>query len=221
MPRIALVEDDLVLADGLSQVFEAAGFDVALFPDGAQADSALGKDRFDLVVLDIGLPSLDGFSILERLRRVNKALPVLVLTARDAIQDRVHGFELGADDYLVKPFAIPELIARIKALLRRGQASKKLVLGPLVMEVDARRVWQAGEPLDLSTREWTVLEQLLSHAGRVVSKQEITQAIGGANARLSANAVEVYVSRLRGKLDASPIQIRTVHGFGYLLEMVE
>jgi DNA-binding response OmpR family regulator len=170
-------------------------------------------------VLDIGLPGIDGFEVVRRLRARGSHLPVLLLTARDAVEDRVHGLELGADDYLVKPFATAELVARIRALARRGAPlPQALAIGRLSLDVAARRARIGDKALDLSVREWAVLEYLLQHAGRVVSKQQIIDAIQPWGDDLTLNAVEVYVSRLRLKLQDAGLAIRTIRGFGYLLE---
>ncbi|MGH8446744.1 MAG: response regulator transcription factor [Solimonas sp.] len=216
-----VVEDDLVLADGLARVLEAEGFVVETYADGQAADTALKTETFSLLLLDIGLPQVDGFEILSRLRYRGSTMPVLLLTARNAIPDRVRGFDLGADDYVVKPFAIPELLGRVRALLRRSPPqSTRLALGSLSMDIAAQRAWLAGEALDLSSREWLVLEHLLRHAGKVVGKQQIGGALSGPASEVSQNAVEVYVSRLRGKLENADVRIRTIHGFGYMLEII-
>lgn len=217
--RIMVVEDDSVLADGLARVLEGQGFLVDVFAEGAKADAALASETYNLVLLDIGLPDLDGFEVLSRLRYRGSTLPVLLLTARNAIPDRVRGFDLGGDDYVVKPFAIPELLGRIRALLRRSPPqSSRLALGALSMDIPGQRAWIGEEQLELSSREWFVLEQLLRSAGKVVSKQQIAAALSALGAEVTPNAVEVYVSRLRGKLENSGARIRTIHGFGYLLE---
>lgn len=217
--RIILVEDDIVLASALTNVLEDAGMSVRAFAQGEPANAALLRDGFDLLLLDIGLPDIDGFELLSRLRARNSRIPVLLLTARDAISDRVHGFDLGADDYVVKPFSVDELMARVRSLLRRHPARPgRLTHGSLVMDLDAKRAWNGEQSLDLSVREWSVLEQLMKNPDRVISKQEMNDAIRGTDAGVSANAVEVYISRLRGKLDDANVRIRTIHGFGYMLE---
>jgi DNA-binding response OmpR family regulator len=221
--QILLVEDDAVLVDGLARVLQAQGMQVAVARDGVAADQLLQGAQFAaqvaVVVLDIGLPGIDGFEVVRRLRARGAATPVLLLTARDAVEDRVHGLELGADDYLVKPFATPELVARIRALARRtGAAPAAVTVGRLLLDTGARRARVGDKPLDLSVREWTVLEYLLQHTGRVVSKQQIVDAIAPYGDDLTLNAVEVYVSRLRLKLQDAGVAIRTIRGFGYLLE---
>ena len=220
--RLLIVEDDAPLASGLRRILEAEGHAVDVTPRGEQAVLAAQQERFDLVILDIGLPQIDGFEVLRRLRAQSGSgpLPVLVLTARDAIDDRVRGLDLGADDYMVKPFAMPELTARVRALLRRSQAhgGPRIVHGPLTLDTVARRAFLRNEPLELAAREWAVLEVLLGRVEKIVSKEAIIQAVAGWGDELSPNAIEVYVSRLRAKLEPSRIKIRTVRGFGYMLE---
>ncbi len=217
--HILLVEDDAVLADGLSRTLQAQGMQVELACDGLHADLLLQRNQPAVAVLDIGLPGIDGFEVVRRLRARGDTTPVLLLTARDAVEDRVRGLEMGADDYLVKPFATPELVARIRALARRNAPkSNILALGNIVLDSGARRARVGERPLELSVREWAVLEYLLQHAGRVVSKQQIVDAIAPWGEDLTLNAVEVYVSRLRLKLDGAGATLRTIRGFGYLLE---
>lgn len=217
--HILLVEDDAVLADGLTRTLQAQGMQVEVARDGLQADALLQRNPPMVAVLDIGLPGIDGFEVVRRLRARGDATPVLLLTARDAVEDRVRGLETGADDYLVKPFATPELVARIRALARRNAPkSAVLALGNIVLDSSARRARVGEHPLELSVREWAVLEYLLQHAGRVVSKQQIVDAIAPWGEDLTLNAVEVYVSRLRLKLDGAGVSLRTIRGFGYLLE---
>jgi len=216
---LLLVEDDAVLADALVRTLQAQDMQVELLRDGLAADSRLQGSQPAVVVLDIGLPGIDGFEVVRRLRSRGAATPVLLLTARDAVEDRVRGLETGADDYLVKPFATPELIARIRALARRvAPPPSQLGLGRLSLDSATRRARVGERVLELSAREWGVLEYLLQHAGRVVSKQQIIDAIAPWGDDLTLNAVEVYVSRLRLKLDNAGVAIRTIRGFGYLLE---
>ncbi len=217
--HVLLVEDDSVLADGLSRILQGHGMLVEVVGDGLQADQALQRGEFAVAVLDIGLPGIDGFEVVRRLRARASATPVLLLTARDAVEDRVRGLETGADDYLVKPFATAELVARIRALARRNTPKPTvLALGQLTLDTSARRARIGERALDLSVREWAVLEYLLQHASRVVSKQQIIDAILPWGDDLTLNAVEVYVSRLRLKLLDAGIAIRTIRGFGYMLE---
>jgi two-component system OmpR family response regulator len=221
--HILLVEDDPVLADGLLRALNAQAMTVQLVRDGLAADTALQRTEsvptFDVAVLDIGLPGIDGFEVVRRLRARGGAMPVLLLTARDAVEDRVRGLETGADDYLVKPFATAELVARIRALARRhAPPSSVLTLGRLCLDSATRRARIGEGTIELSVREWGVLEYLLQHAGRVVSKQQILDAILPWGDDVTLNAVEVYVSRLRLKLEGADVAIRTIRGFGYLLE---
>ena len=218
--RILIVEDDPSLASGLTRILEAEGYAVDVTSRGEDAVQAARQERFDLVILDVGLPGIDGFEVLRRLRAAGDRTPVLVLTARDALDDRIHGLDLGADDYMAKPFAMPELAARVRALVRRSQAQTgpKIVHGPLVLDTLARRAQLAGAPLDLAAREWAVLEVLLARVEKIVSKEAIIQAVANWGEELTPNAIEVYVSRLRAKLDPAGVKIRTVRGFGYMLE---
>ena len=218
--KILLVEDDATLADGLSRTLGQSDLRVEHVTTGEAAEEAFLRERFDMVVLDIGLPGIDGFEVLRRLRKRPDYVPVLVLTARDAVEDRVHGLDLGADDYLAKPFALPEFEARVRALLRRGQANKNPQLrnGPLVLDTVARRATLNGQSVDLTSREWSVLKNLMLRAGQVVSKENLMQALSNWDRELSMNAIEVYMSRLRAKVESGGVRIRTVRGFGYLLE---
>ncbi len=218
--RILIAEDDAALAEGLSRLLEAEGYAVDVVDTGERALLAAGTEKFDLAILDIGLPGVDGFEVLRRLRSSGRKLPVLVLTARDAVGDRVHGLDLGADDYMAKPFSTPELAARVRALIRRSQAKTepKIEHGPLVMDIAGKRAFLQGQALELAGREWAVLEVLLSRVEKVVSKESIIQAVASWGEELSQNAIEVYVSRLRAKLEPAGVRIRTVRGFGYMLE---
>ncbi|MYM66938.1 response regulator [Pseudoduganella sp. FT55W] len=218
--HVLVVEDDAVLADGLSRVLGSHGMAVEVVGNGAQADQLLQRaGQAEVVVLDIGLPGMDGFEVVRRLRARGSAVPVLLLTARDAVEDRVRGLEQGADDYLVKPFATAELVARVKALARRHTAPQAgLALGNLSLDVAAKRARVGEKVIELSVREWAVLEYLLQHASRVVSKQQIIDAILPWGDDITPNAVEVYISRLRLKIADAGVTIRTIRGFGYMLE---
>jgi two-component system, OmpR family, response regulator len=218
--RILIVEDDAALASGIARILEGEGHAVDVMGKGEQALLAVRHERFDLVILDVGLPAIDGFEVLRRMRAAGDRTPVLVLTARDALDDRVRGLDLGADDYMAKPFAMPELTARVRALVRRSQAQTgpKIVHGPLTLDTLARRAQLNGQPVELAAREWAVLEVLLARVERIVSKESIIQAVASWGEDLTPNAIEVYVSRLRAKLEPSGVRIRTVRGFGYMLE---
>jgi two-component system OmpR family response regulator len=188
--------------------------------DGGEADHVLTAQNYDLVILDIGLPKLDGYEVLRRLRRRGSKTPVLFLTARDGLDDRVRGLDLGGDDYLAKPFDLPELEARVRALIRRGQSGggSLLVHGALTLDTAGRRAMLNGERLELSARELGVLEVLMLRSGRVVNKDQLAQQLYGWDEEVGANAIEVYVHRLRRKLEPAGVAIRTIRGLGYLLE---
>ncbi len=221
--KLLLVEDDPALAGSTQRALQSQGWAVDWSTRGEPVPQSLAQDAYDLVILDVGLAGIDGFETLRRLRAQGSTTPVLMLTARDAIEDRVRGLESGADDYLVKPFALAELVARVRVLTRRAQARSgdALTLGSLRMDLLARRVFIGEKPVELSAREWSVLEFLLARVGKVVAKEQILQSITGWDDALSENAIEVYVSRLRAKLEPAGLRIRSVRGFGYLLETVE
>jgi len=218
--RILVVEDDSVLRDGLSRSLRNGGYAVEVADDGRLADQLLSVHSFDLVVLDLGLPGLDGLEVLRRLRRRASNIPVLILTARDSIVDRVNGLDVGADDYLVKPFELAELEARVRALMRRAQsvATARISHGALTLDTAARRAFVGEEALDLSAREVALLEALLLSAGRVVSKDQLADRLYGVSDEVGPNAIEVFVHRLRRKIEAAGVSIRTIRGLGYLVE---
>ena len=217
--RILLVEDDKVLADALSRALVQSAHAVDIVATGEDADNALALGIYDLAVLDIGLPGLSGLDVLQRLRARKSTLPVLMLTALDALEDRVRGLDLGADDYLAKPFDLPELEARVRALLRRGSNSTPyLEHGLLRFDTVGRRVFYDKRPLELSPRELAVLELLLMRAGRVVSKEQLVNHLYGWDDDVGDNAIEVNVYRLRKKLEPLGCEIRTVRGMGYLMD---
>jgi len=217
--RILVVEDDPLLAAGLTRILNRCGHAVDRAASGIQADNLLRAPSYELVVLDIGLPDIDGFEVLRRLRLRRARTNVLVLTARDAVDDRVHGLDLGADDYLTKPFAIAEFEARVRALLRRTSApAGPLAFRGLTVDTEMKRVRVNDIPVDLTVREWALLELFLARPGRVLSKEQIAQQLVNDDDTLSLNTVEVYVSRLRSKIETEGVSIRTVRGFGYLWE---
>ena len=217
--HVLLVEDDLVLADGIARILRGHSMVVDVVNTGDDADRALSSREMSVVVLDIGLPGIDGFEVVRRLRSRGSTVPVLLLTARDDIQDRVRGLEIGADDYLVKPFAAPELVARLKALVRRSNPRPvDLQIGRLQLDPFARRATVDGQVIELSAREWAVLEYLMQNAARVVSKHQIIDAILPWGEEVTLNAVEVYVSRIRSKIASAGLSIKTIRGFGYMLE---
>ncbi|GAA0718469.1 response regulator [Dokdonella soli] len=217
--RILVVEDDALVADAICRGLGEAGFAVDHVGSAERAEAALGSENFDLAIVDIGLPGADGLSLVRRLRSVGQGLPVLILTARDGLVDRVNALDLGADDYLVKPFELPELAARSRALIRRMRSavSAQLTVGGLAIDLAGRVARIDGEALDLTRREWSILECLALQAGHVVAKERLLQAIASWDEEISHNAIEVYVSRLRAKLGAAA-SIRTVRGLGYRLD---
>lgn len=218
--RLLIVEDHPILADGLIRALKSADYAVDHAATGEQADHMLTAQNYDAVVLDIGLPKLDGYEVLRRMRRKGSRTPVLLLTARDALEDRVKGLDLGADDYLTKPYDLPELEARVRALIRRGQSGggSELVHGDLSLDTAGRRATIKGKPLELSARELGVLEVLMLRTGRVVNKEQLAEQLYGWGEEVGANAIEVYIHRLRKKLEPAGISVRTIRGLGYLLE---
>jgi len=218
--RILIAEDDPVLADGLTRSLRNSEYAVDCVNDGAAADHALSIQVYDLAIIDLGLPRIDGFEVIKRLRRRAATPPVLILTARDALQDRVRGLDLGADDYITKPFKLPEVEARIRALIRRSASggSSTIVNGKLTLDTTGRRVTVDNRPLDLSARELGVLEVLMLRSGRVVSKDQLAEKLYGWDEEVGANAIEVCVHRLRKKIEPSGVVIRTIRGLGYLME---
>lgn len=227
--RLLLVEDDVMVASGIKLGLSDAGYAVDWVGSAERALEVTARESFDLAVIDIGLPRMDGLALTLQLRQSGHTMPVLILTARDALQDRVQGLDQGADDYMVKPFELPELLARLRALLRRSQAATSAVLtfGPLELDtamrqasIRARAGDQAPHPLELGPREWTVMEYLLMQAPKPTNKDKLLQALTGWDKEITPNAVEVYISRLRGKLEPHGIALRSIRGFGYRLELI-
>ena len=218
--RILLAEDDGMLADAVTRALVQAAHAVDLARDGAEADRALSVNEYDLAILDVGLPVFDGFEVLRRLRDRRSPVPVMMLTVRDSIEDRVAGLDLGADDYLTKPFHLFELEARVRALIRRAHSRSRsnLLHGKLRLDVAGRRLFSDDQPIELTSREFAVLELLLLRVGRVVTKQQLVDHLYGWDDSLSSNAIEVLMHRLRKKLEASGMDIRTVRGMGYLID---
>jgi DNA-binding response OmpR family regulator len=219
--RLLLVEDNERFAALLKQGLTAAGFVVDILPTAADATEALRTNRFEVVVLDLGLPDRDGIEVLTEMRRQRDATPVLILTARGSLKDRVAGLQSGADDYLVKPFALEELVARLQALLRRpgNLLGVALKLGNVTLDTIARQVFVGDEPIFFSPREIAVLEHLLRRSGRVVAKTLLESNLYGLSQEVGSNAVEVYVHRLRKHLGevGATVQIHTLRGIGYLI----
>lgn len=218
--KILLIEDDEVLADGLTHTLSANGFVVTAANSGHYAKHLLEAQDFDLIVLDLGLPDMDGLELLRKLRSRKLALPILILTARDAVNDRVEGIRQGADDYLTKPFELRELEARLHALVRRcyGGFSHTISVGRLLLDTQNHQVLADEQLLPLTARELSLLEILLLHAGKVVSKERIAQRLSAEGEALADNAIEVYIHRLRKRIEPYQVIIRTVRGLGYLLE---
>jgi two-component system OmpR family response regulator len=218
--RILLAEDDQVLADGLGRSLRLSGYALDHVATGSDADSALALHEYDLLILDLGLPKMSGFDVLKRLRSRKARLPVLILTAADSVEQRVRGLDLGADDFMAKPFALTELEARVRALVRRsmGAATPQLRLGPLTYDHTGRMAYLFDQPLDLSARELGLLEILLQRTGRLVSKEQIVSHLCEWGEEVSHNAIEVYMHRLRKKLEGGGVRIATVRGLGYCLE---
>jgi two-component system OmpR family response regulator len=217
--RILIIDDDPAVHDVVRPSLEAAGHTVESAFDGARGLRLSAAGAPALIVLELRLADMAGEAVLGEVRR-RSAVPILVLSVADRVADRVRGLDLGADDYMVKPFAMPELTARVRALLRRSQAhgGPRIAHGPLQLDTVASRAFLRNEPLELAAREWAVLEVLLARVEKIVSKEAIIQAVAGWGDDLSPNAIEVYVSRLRSKLEPAGIKIRTVRGFGYMLE---
>jgi two-component system, OmpR family, response regulator len=223
--RLLLVEDDVMLASGIKLGLTGAGYAVDWVGSGERALEAVQGESFDAAVIDLGLPKMDGLELTQALRKSGFSLPILILTARDALHDRVQGLDFGADDYMVKPFELPELLARLRALLRRSQAatSSSVSFGPITLDTAMRQahaeVQGQKTPIELGPREWTVLEYLMLQAPKPAAKDKILAALTGWDKEITANAVEVYISRLRGKLEPFGVALRSIRGFGYRLEL--
>jgi two-component system OmpR family response regulator len=221
--RILIAEDDQVLADGLLRTLRASGAAVDHVPNGSEADAALmTSNEFDLIILDLGLPKMHGLEVLKRLRARGSSMPVLILTAADSVEERVKGLDYGADDYMAKPFSLQELEARVRALTGRGMGSTTATIkhGPLVYDQAGRMATIDGRMVELSARELGLLEVLLQRVGRLVSKDQLVERLCEWGEEVSNNAIEVYIHRLRKKIEKGPIRIATVRGLGYCLEKI-
>lgn len=218
--RIMLVEDDRPLAEALTTLLVAAGYAVDTVHDGASAEALGAVERFDLVILDLNLPEMDGLSVLRALRARSDDAAVMILTARGAPEDRVRGLNLGADDYLTKPFDVAEFEARVRSLLRRqaGLRASSLTLGDVTLDLISRRFFTPDGPIDLPARERALLELLFTRAGKVVSKDTIVQSLTSLDDSLSDNAIEQYISRLRRRLAPHGVTLRTARGIGYFID---
>jgi DNA-binding response OmpR family regulator len=217
--RVLVVEDERRLAGAVQRGLKAEGFAVDLAFDGADGLHLAREGAYDAVVLDLMLPKLSGYQVCERLRAEENWVPVLILSAKDGEYDQADGLDLGADDYLTKPFAIAEFEARVRALLRRTSvpSGPRLFRG-LSVDTEIKRVKVHDVAVDLTVREWALLELFLARPGRVLSKEQIAQQLVNYDDSLSPNTIEVYVSRLRSKIETEGVKIRTVRGFGYLWE---
>lgn len=218
--RLLLVEDDLPLAEALLTLLVQAGYAVDCVHDGASAEALAAAEHFDLVILDLNLPQMDGLAVLRAMRSRANPAAVMILTARGAPDDRVRGLDLGADDYMSKPFDVREFEARVRSLLRRqaGLRSATVTLGGITLDLTSRQFSAADQPIDLPPRERALLELLLTRAGKVVAKEAIVQSLTSLDDMLSDNAIEQYISRLRRRIAPYGLGLRTVRGIGYLLE---
>ena len=215
--RLLLVEDDTMIGQAVLALLRAGGYVVDWVQDGAQADAALRGHHYDLVLLDLGLPQMDGLQVLRQLRARRDAIPVLVATARDAVRDRIAGLDAGADDYVIKPYDMDELLARIRALTRRatGQLEPVYEHGGIMLNPRLREASVHGQPVQLSGREWAVLDALLARPGSTLSRQQLEDKLYGWGDEVSSNAVEVYIHGLRKKLGTAAVL--NVRGVGYLV----
>ncbi|MCG2578135.1 response regulator [Dechloromonas sp. XY25] len=218
--RVLLIEDDTMLAESICEGLEQGGFSVDHVGAAEPAESALALTHYDLAIIDIGLPRMNGLELIRRLRQRGIQVPALILTARDGLDDRIRGLDLGADDYMVKPFQLPELLARMRALIRRSQSAASSVLSAGAIHLDlARRIALLdGKVLDLTGREWEILQQLMLASPNVVAKQKMAESLSEWENEISGNAIEIYISRLRHKLLGSGVEIRTIRGIGYRLD---
>jgi DNA-binding response OmpR family regulator len=218
--RLLVVEDDPQIVAGLTMALRRAGHTVDALNDGRDADLRLATEEYDLILLDIGLPGIDGYQVLRNLRARGQHTPAMLLTARDDLQDRLRGLNAGADDYMVKPFDFAELEARIRAIARRslGRSGADVKVGRLQLRLSERAAFADGVPIDLSPREFGLLECLMLRHGHVVGKSRLQEHLGDAGGELTEGAIEIHIHRLRKKLIATGVEIRTLRGFGYMLD---
>jgi len=219
-----VVEDEKRIADFLSRGLESGGYSVDMAGDGATALEMVHATEYDLIILDLGLPDMDGMAVLKKIRTRKTSPPVLILSARDAVDDRVKGLENGADDYLVKPFAYVELLARVRVLLRRGQPTpERLQVGDLSLDCIRRKVTRAGENIELAPKEFSILEYLMRNRGRPLSRTMIVEHVWDMDYDGLTNIVDVYIRHLRSKIDEKwpDKMIQTVRGIGYMLDSIE
>ncbi len=220
MAYILLAEDDQFLSDGLTRTLRHSGHKIDRAKNGLDAEAAVFSNAYDLVILDIGLPQMDGLTVLKNLRKEGKSLPVLILTARDTPEDRIHGLDQGANDYLCKPFNVGELEARIRALLRKDKWANQTTIsvGTLSLDTLANRFSIGNQPIDLSAREYLVLELMIQRRGRVVFKNDLIEHLSSLERDMSSNAVDIVIHRLRKKIEHSGCSIQTVKGLGFIIE---
>ncbi len=218
--RTLIAEDDVSIATAIVEALQCGGHAVDLVTQGLHADVALAGGSFDLLVLDLGLPGLDGAEVLRRLRQRGTGIPVLVITARDSLNERIKVLDLGADDYLIKPFALSEFDARVRALIRRAacKGDAQLRIGSLALDLPGQRVIKDGKSLDLTRREFGVLAALATRHGRVTTRPQLVEVVCGWEDELTDNGLDIALYRVRRKLSGSGVSIRTIRGLGYLLE---
>lgn len=216
---VLLIEDDLPLADGLARALRRDGYSVDTVGNVLDACRALDGKAYGAVVLDLGLPDLDGSEVVKHLAARKLGTPVLVLSARDGLDERVRLLDIGADDYLVKPAAMDEFLARVRAMLRRRRTGSRVVLGRVNLDLDGNRAYVDGQPLDLNSRDWALLAYLAQASGKIVTKEEISAALYGVEGEVSVNAIDQIMSRFRKRLADTGLNLHTVRGLGYYLEV--
>jgi two-component system, OmpR family, response regulator len=218
--RVLVIEDDMMLAESLREGLEHGGFAVDHLIAAEPAESTLTLTHYDLAIVDLGLPGMNGHELIRRLRYRGVQVPILILTARDGLDDRISGLDLGADDYMLKPFQLPELLARMRALIRRSNSATSSILkiGALCLDLARRVASKDDAVLDLTGREWEILQQLMLSSPNVVPKQKMAESLSEWDNEITENAVQIYVSRLRQKLQGCGIEVRTIRGIGYRLD---